>query len=95
MNGEKYVELLKEKLAILMCIHKCTIFMHDGALCHSSKELKNFLMTAKVTKLEYLGNSSDLKPVENSEENGCRYAALKRKVAYAALKRLCLRWGSK
>ena len=34
MNGEAYVELLKERLAIHMHIHRCTISMHDVAPCH-------------------------------------------------------------
>ena len=75
MNGEKYAELLKEKLAIHMHIHKCTIFMHDSATCQRSKKVKNYLMTAKATRLELLGNRHDLNPMENL------WKILKRKIA--------------
>ena len=31
MNGQIYVDLLKDKLELHMAIHKCKIFMQDGA----------------------------------------------------------------
>ena len=65
MNGEKYVD---KKLAIHMHIHKCTIFMHDGAPCHRSVKVRNLLTTAKVTTLERPGNSPDLKQMEYLQE---------------------------
>ena len=37
MSGPRYVEVLKEKLKLHRDIHKCTIFMPDGAPCHRSK----------------------------------------------------------
>ena len=37
INVEKYVELLKEMLAIHMHFHKRTIFIHIGALCNVKK----------------------------------------------------------
>ena len=37
MNGQKYVDLLKGELKQHMTVHKCKIFLQDGALCHRSK----------------------------------------------------------
>ena len=51
MNGTKYVELLREKLKLHMYIHQCSIFMHDGAPCHRSKVVQNFLAKVKVSTL--------------------------------------------
>ena len=65
MNGQKYLDLLKEKLNIHMTIHQCSIFMHDGAPCHRSKMVKNFLAAENVQELEWPGNSPDLNPIEN------------------------------
>lgn len=65
MNGAKYVELLREKLKLHMYIHQCSIFMHDGAPCHRSKVVQNFLAKIKVSTLDWPGNSPDLNPIEN------------------------------
>ena len=43
MNGAKHAELLKDKLPTHMAIHQLLIFMHDGAPCHQSKIVKQFL----------------------------------------------------
>ena len=43
MNDQKYVDLLKDKLELHMAIHKCKIFMQDGAPCHHSKIVTQFL----------------------------------------------------
>ena len=75
MNGEKYVELLKEEMAIHIHINKTQILMYDSATCHRSQKVQNYLTTAKVTTLEWPGNTSDLNPMENQWE------ILKRKVA--------------
>ena len=53
MNGEKYMELLKEMLPKLLHIHRRTIFMHDGDPSHRSKSY-----------LPDDGNG-DLKPIKN------------------------------
>ena len=68
MNMEKHVELLKEKLANHMHIHKCTMFMHDGVPVHHSKKVKNCQMTAEVTILEWDGNSAHLSSMKNLRE---------------------------
>ena len=61
MNGEKYVELLKGKAGY----SKCTIFMHGGAPCYRSKQVKNYLTMTTATMLVWPGNSPDLNRVEN------------------------------
>ena len=43
MNGQKYVELLKDKLELHMNVHICNIFMQDGTPCHRSKIVSKFL----------------------------------------------------
>ena len=65
MNGEKYAQLLSDKLQLHMHVHKCNIFMQDGAPCHRSKLVTNFLKKKKVKVLDWPGNSHDLNPIEN------------------------------
>ena len=65
MNGEKYVQLLSDKLQLHMQVHRCNILMQDGAPCHRSKLVTNFLKKKKVKVLDSPGNSPDLNPIEN------------------------------
>ena len=65
MNGEKYVNLLKSKLELHMKVHNCKIFMHNGAPCHRSKVVVNFMEQKRIQMLECPGNSPDLNPIEN------------------------------
>ena len=65
MNGSKYIELLKEKLLLHMEIHNCTIFMHDGAPCHKSKLVQQFLDSQHIKMLDCPKSSPDLNPIEN------------------------------
>ena len=53
MNGQKYVDLLKDKLELHMAIHKCKIFMQDGASCHRSKIVIQFLKSKKIQILDW------------------------------------------
>ena len=65
MNGAKHAELLKDKLPTLMAVHQLLIFMHDGAPCHQSKIVKQFLTENHIKILDWPGNSSDLSLIEN------------------------------
>jgi len=65
INGQKYLELLGELLVMHMTIHRCEIFMHDGAPCHRSRVVNNFLASENIQVLDWPGNSPDLNPIEN------------------------------
>ena len=65
MNGQKYLDLLKNKLELHMAVHKCSVFMQDGAPCHRAKIVTPFLKAQKINILDWPGNSPDLNPNEN------------------------------
>ena len=65
MNGQKYLDLLKNKLELHMAVHKCSVFMQDGAPCHRAKIVTQFLKTQKINILDWPGNSPNLNPIEN------------------------------
>ena len=65
INVKKYMELLKDKLKIHMDIHQFKIFMHDGAPCHRSRIVSDFLKNQKAEVLQWPKNSSDLTFIEN------------------------------
>ena len=69
MNGEKYVQMLSEKLKLHLHLHNCQIFMQDGAPCHRSKVAKNFLDNNNIDLLKWPRNSPDLNPIKNLRTN--------------------------
>ena len=75
MSGDRYVDLLKEELQLHMEAHECSIFMQDGAHCHRSRFVSDFLRRKGVRTFEWPGNNTDLNPIENLR------TALKDKVA--------------
>ena len=75
MSGDRYVDLLKEELQLHMEAHECSIFMQDGAPCHRSRFVSDFLRRKGVRTFEWPGNNTDLNPIENLR------TALKDKVA--------------
>ena len=72
MNGEKYVNLFKNKLERRTRVHNCKVFMHDDATCHRGKVVKKFLMQKRYPNVgvarKQSGFESDRKLVEPDEE---------------------------
>jgi transposase len=65
MNGVRYLSMLQNKIPTAMEDLNTSIFMQDGAPCHTSKIVKNWLHEAKIELLDWPGNSPDLNPIEN------------------------------
>jgi transposase len=66
MNREHYQKLLEDHLLPFMGFHRSTHFLQDGAPCHASKGIKDFLKDKPFKVLDWPGNSPDLNPVENA-----------------------------
>ncbi len=65
MNNATYQKVLEDHLIPFMCIHRATHFLYDGAPCHASKHIKEYLADKPFTIIDWLGNSPDLNPIEN------------------------------
>jgi transposase len=66
MNGERYQTVLEDHLLPFMTIHRSTHFLQDGAPCHASKRIKDFLKDKPFEVIDWPGNSPDLNPIENA-----------------------------
>ena len=75
INGTRYLNLLREKLKLHMQVHRCSVFMHDGAPCHRSRTVKDYLTAERIKVFDWLGNNPDLNPIKNL------WCILKKKVA--------------
>jgi hypothetical protein len=65
MNGATYQKVLEDHLIPFMSIHRAMHFLHDGAPCHASKRIKEYLADKPFTIIDWPGNSLDLNPIEN------------------------------
>jgi transposase len=65
MNGERYMNVLDNHLLPIMALHRASHFLQDGAPCHTSKKVKDFLKEKDLEVMEWPGNSPDLNPIEN------------------------------
>lgn len=65
MNGDRYLNVMKEKLLHRMEMHRATHFLQDGAPCHKSKKVMDFFKENKIEVIDWPGNSPDLNPIEN------------------------------
>ena len=52
MNGDCYIECLKDHLLLPYEIHGTSIFMHDKAPCYMSNKVKTFLAEKGIEVLE-------------------------------------------
>ena len=65
MNSERYIDVLENHMKPFMKIHKATHFLQDGAPCHTSKKVKQYLKDSNMEVIDWPGNSPDLNPIEN------------------------------
>jgi hypothetical protein len=81
MNGERYIEMLKEKLLFWMNHQKASHFLQDGAPCHKSKKVMAFLQQQNFSVIDWPRNSrseSYQEPVvhhQGSDQVGKRHLA--------------------
>ena len=66
MRENNYLRILDHHMLSFWDIHRCNLFMQDGAPAHRSKVVKKWLKDNHVPVLECLENSLDLNPIENA-----------------------------
>ena len=76
MNAAMYRQVLERHLKASLRQTGCSIFMQDGAPCHTAKSIKAWLAASDVPVLDWVGNSPDCNPIENL------WRGLKREVNY-------------
>ena len=57
--------VLQKHLKASMRMTGCSVFMQDGAPCHTARSIMAWLAASKVPVLEWVGNSPDCNPIEN------------------------------
>ena len=57
--------MLEDKLEIHMAIYECKMFMQDSAPCYCLKLVSDFFKKKNIKRLDWLGNSPGLNPIEN------------------------------
>ena len=65
MNAEMYKRVLQKHLKPSLNITGCSIFMQDGAPCHTAKSIKAWFADQDVNVLDWVGQSCHLNPIEN------------------------------
>ena len=66
VNQYNYLEMLCDHLPDFMEKTQTTLFMQDGAPCHTAKSVKQWLGDCEVDYIkDWPGNSPDLNPIEN------------------------------
>ena len=65
VNSEIYQEILRRHLKASMRMTGCTVFMQDGAPCHTSRSSMKWLEDNDIEVLDWVGQSCDLNPIEN------------------------------
>lgn len=65
MNAEMYRSVLDKHLKTSMRMTGCSVFMQDGAPCHTARSMKEWFADNDVEVLDWIGQSCDLNPIEN------------------------------
>ena len=65
MNAEMYKDVLKKHLRPSLRKTGCSVFMQDGAPCHTARSIKEWFAENDIEVLDWVGQSCDLNPIEN------------------------------
>jgi hypothetical protein len=65
MNGDRFLNVLEEKLFPWIMRLKASKFLQDRAPCHTSKKMMTFLSEKMISLIERSGNCTNLDHIEN------------------------------
>lgn len=65
LNANRYKAVLQQHLLPSIQASGCTIFMQDGAPCHTAKQVTKWISDQGIQLLQWPPNSPDLNPIEN------------------------------
>ena len=65
MNAAMYLEVLRKHLKASLKKTGTSVFMQDGAPCHTARSIKQWFTEQDVQVLDWVGQSPDMNPIEN------------------------------
>uniref|UniRef100_A0A0N7ZCW1 Tc1-like transposase DDE domain-containing protein n=1 Tax=Scylla olivacea TaxID=85551 RepID=A0A0N7ZCW1_SCYOL len=66
MKATNYIKVLEEYMLTFWSIHEAEYFIHNLALAHKSKAVREFMVKNNIRVLNWPGNSPGLNPIENA-----------------------------
>jgi transposase len=65
LNGNRYIQILEERLHPFTNAHPDTVFQQDNCTCHTGNPVRLWMQANNINLLPWPARSPDLSPIEN------------------------------